>query len=112
MPAPSRRRRTARHIGSITGLPTWIAPQLSTLAAAVPEGDQWAHEIKLDGYRIHTRLDGGQVRLLTRTGLDWTEKYPTTAKALRAIGAQQAYIGGELCALADDASNHFFSPLS
>ena len=75
MPAPSRRHRTVRLTGPITGLPTWIGPQLSKLAETVPEGDQWAHEIKLDGYRLHARLDRGQVKLLTRTGLDWSEKY-------------------------------------
>ncbi len=107
MPAPSRRRRPLRHTGPITGLPTWVAPQLSKLAEAVPEGDQWAHEIKLDGYRMHARLDGGQARLLTRTGLDWTEKYPSTAKALGAIDVREAYIDGELCALAETGITSF-----
>jgi bifunctional non-homologous end joining protein LigD len=68
-----------RPTDSTTGLPTWIAPQLSRLARTVPDGDQWVHEIKLDGYRMHGRMDHGQVKLLTRTGLDWTEKYPSTA---------------------------------
>jgi bifunctional non-homologous end joining protein LigD len=100
MPTTSRRRRAVRQTSPITGLPTWVAPQLSKPAETVPEGDQWAHEIKLDGYRMHARLDGGQARLLTRTGLDWTEKYPTTASALGAVNVQQAYIDGELCAVA------------
>ncbi len=55
----------------------------------MPEGDHWGHEIKLDGDRMHGRLDRGQVKLLTRTGLDWTEKYPTTVKALKALRARQ-----------------------
>ena len=54
-------------------LPEWIRPQLTELVDAAPEGDQWLHEIKFDGFRMHARLDGGAVRLLTRTGLDWTE---------------------------------------
>ena len=41
-----------------------------------------AHELKYDGYRIHARLDRGSVRLLTRTGLDWTDRYGATARAL------------------------------
>ncbi|HEX3523167.1 MAG TPA: hypothetical protein VHT52_13895 [Stellaceae bacterium] len=41
-----------------------------------PDGPEWLHEIKFDGYRMHARLDRGIVRLLTRTGLDWTHKYP------------------------------------
>ena len=41
-----------------------------------PDGPDWLHEIKYDGYRMHARLDRGAVKLLTRTGLDWTHKYP------------------------------------
>jgi ATP-dependent DNA ligase len=57
-------------------LPQWVRPQLTQLVDAPPEGDQWLHEIKYDGYRMHARLDRGAVKLLTRTGLDWTHKYP------------------------------------
>jgi bifunctional non-homologous end joining protein LigD len=96
-----------RYTGPITGLPTWIPPQLTKLAETVPEGDRWAHEIKLDGYRMHGRLDRGQVKLLTRTGLDWTEKYPTTVNALKAISGEQAYIDGELCAVAENGVTSF-----
>jgi len=56
-------------------LPTFIKPQLSRLVREAPEGPDWLHEIKYDGYRMHARLDAGDVRLLTRTGLDWTQKY-------------------------------------
>jgi ATP-dependent DNA ligase len=45
-------------------LPEWIPPQLTQLVDAAPEGDQWLHEIKFDGYRMHARLDRGGVRLL------------------------------------------------
>ena len=107
IPAASRRRRSVRRAGPITGLPDWIAPQLTKLAETVPEGDHWVHEIKLDGYRMHARLDRGQVKLLTRTGLDWSDKYPTTAKALKAIRAQQAYIDGELCAVDETGITSF-----
>jgi ATP-dependent DNA ligase len=54
-------------------LPEWIPPQLTQLVDAAPEGDEWLHEIKFDGYRMHARLDRGTVKLLTRTGLDWTQ---------------------------------------
>jgi ATP-dependent DNA ligase len=45
-------------------LPEWIAPQFTPLVDAAPEGDEWLHEIKFDGYRMHARLDRGRVRLL------------------------------------------------
>src|SRR5438105_11518184 len=65
-----------------TALPSWIKPQLTKLVDQPPEGPEgpeWLHEIKFDGYRIHARLDRGAVRLLTRTDLDWTHKYPAIA---------------------------------
>ena len=49
-------------------------PQLTQLVDAPPDGDDWLHEIKYDGYRMMARLDHGAVKLLTRTGLDWTHK--------------------------------------
>jgi ATP-dependent DNA ligase len=47
-------------------LPQWVRPQLTELVDAAPDGDQWLHEIKYDGYRMHARLDCGAVKLLTR----------------------------------------------
>jgi ATP-dependent DNA ligase len=64
-PTMARRLTAARAV-----LPKWIKPQLTQLVDAAPEGDQWLHEIKFDGYRMHARLDRGSVKLLTRTGLD------------------------------------------
>ena len=53
-----------------SGFPKWIRPQLTALVNAAPDGREWLHEIKFDGYRMHARLDRGAVRLLTRSGLD------------------------------------------
>ena len=91
----------------MTALPRWVRPQLTQLVDAAPEGDQWLHEIKFDGYRMHTRLDHGAVRLLTRTGLDWTHKYPSIAEAVASFGAQQAYLDGELCGVGPDGITSF-----
>jgi bifunctional non-homologous end joining protein LigD len=55
------------------------------------------HDIKLDGYRMAARTDGGRAQLLTRTGLDWTDKYPSIIAALANVRAKTAYIDGELC---------------
>jgi ATP-dependent DNA ligase len=81
----------------MTALPQWVRPQLTQLVDAAPEGDQWLHEIKYDGYRMHARLDQVAVKLLTRTGLDWTQKYPAIAEAVASLDARQAYLDGELC---------------
>jgi ATP-dependent DNA ligase len=60
------------------------------------------HEIKLDGYRMAARIDNGRVQLLTRTGLNWTAKYPTAVAALASLNVKTAYLDGELCGV-DDA---------
>jgi ATP-dependent DNA ligase len=66
-----------------SALPEWMRPQLTQLASEAPDGDQWLHEIKYDGFRMHARLDHGEVRLLTRNGLNWTSKYPQIAGRCR-----------------------------
>ena len=88
-------------------LPQWIRPQLTQLVDAAPDGEQWLHEIKFDGYRMQARLDRGAVKLLTRTGLDWTHKYPAIAAALSSIDARQAYLDGELCGVGPDGITSF-----
>ena len=88
-------------------LPQWIRPQLTELVDAAPDGPEWLHEIKFDGYRIHARLDRGAVRLLTRTGLDWTHKYPAIAAAVSSLRADQAYLDGELCGVGPDGTTSF-----
>jgi DNA ligase D-like protein (predicted ligase) len=78
-------------------LPPFVPPQLSQPVKKPPSGPQWLHEIKLDGYRMAARIDNGRVQLLTRTGLDWTHKYPSAATALANLDVQTAYLDGELC---------------
>jgi DNA ligase D-like protein (predicted ligase) len=90
-----------------TALPIWIKPQLTRLVDEPPEGPEWLHEIKFDGYRMHARLDRGAVRLLTRTGLDWTNKYPAVAAAVVSLPARQAYLDGELCGVRPDGTTSF-----
>jgi ATP-dependent DNA ligase len=90
-----------------TALPSWIKPQLTKLVDQPPDGSEWLHELKFDGYRMHARLDRGAVRLLTRTGLDWTHKYPATAAAVASLPARQAYLDGELCGVRPDGTTSF-----
>jgi bifunctional non-homologous end joining protein LigD len=89
------------------GLPEWITPQLTQLVDAAADGDEWLHEIKFDGYRMHARLDRSSMRLLTRTGLDWTHKYPAIAAAVSSLGARLAYLDGELCGVFPDGITSF-----
>jgi DNA ligase D-like protein (predicted ligase) len=83
-------------------LPHFVPPQLSQPVEKPPSGPQWVHEIKLDGYRMAARIDNGRAQLLTRTGLDWTGKYPSAIAALSNINVKTAYLDGEFCGV-DDA---------
>jgi DNA ligase D-like protein (predicted ligase) len=89
-------------------LPQFVPFQLSQPVEKPPSGPQWVHEIKLDGFRMAARLDNGRVQLLTRTGLDWTHKYPSAAAALTNVNVKTAYIDGELCGV-DEAGMPSFS---
>jgi bifunctional non-homologous end joining protein LigD len=77
-------------------LPHTLAPQLASLAAAAPTSGDWSWEIKLDGYRLMTRIDGGTVRLITRGGHDWSDKMPALVKALAGLQLQSAWLDGEI----------------
>jgi DNA ligase D-like protein (predicted ligase) len=97
----------ARTAAARSALPQWIRPQLTQLVPQAPDGDQWLHEIKYDGFRMHARLDQGEVRLLTRNGLNWTGKYPQIAGAVSSLHARQAYLDGELCGVRPDGITSF-----
>jgi bifunctional non-homologous end joining protein LigD len=88
-------------------LPRWVEPQLSKLVEKAPSGPQWVHEIKFDGYRMAVRIERGKVQLLTRSGLDWTERYPATAVTLAQLPVKTAYIDGELCGVCADGVTSF-----
>ncbi len=92
---------------ALSSPPKFVAPQLSLLVEAPPDGADWVHEIKWDGYRIHIRIEDGVACLLTRTGLDWTHRYKGIAKAAAAPAVRNAYLDGELCALRPDGTASF-----
>ena len=77
-------------------LPGFIEPALASLAEKAPVGDRWVHEVKFDGYRLLARLDHGRVKLLTRSGLDWTSKFASVKKALEALPVVTAFLDGEV----------------
>jgi DNA ligase D-like protein (predicted ligase) len=88
-------------------LPRRIPPQLCQPIEIAPSGPQWLHEIKLDGFRTSARIERGRVQLLTRTGLDWSDKYPNVVAALEKVRAKTAYLDGELCGVGDDGLPSF-----
>lgn len=88
-------------------MPKFVPPCLATLYSDVARGDQWIHEIKFDGYRIQARIDGDDIRLLTRTGLDWTGRFGAIKRALAGLKLRSAILDGEVV-VEDDAGASSF----
>ncbi|MGH7474689.1 MAG: DNA ligase D [Longimicrobiales bacterium] len=86
---------------------TAVKAQLATLVDAVPEGDDWLHEIKFDGYRLLCRLEKGEAALVTRNGKDWTERFAPLARAATSLAANAALLDGEAVALNDSGRSDF-----
>jgi bifunctional non-homologous end joining protein LigD len=76
--------------------PEFVAPQLATLVREPPQGDEWFHELKFDGYRMLCHLSRGKARFWSRNGKDWTEKFPNLAQAMKAFPATTAILDGEV----------------
>jgi len=73
----------------------FVAPCIPTLAHKPPSGPDWVHEIKHDGYRLIVRQDGMAVRLFTRRGHDWTDRYPAIAAVAAKLRAKSFTLDGE-----------------
>ena len=82
-------------------------PQLATLVKSAPEGDEWLHEIKYDGYRMGCLLEGSRVRLISRNGKDWTDAFPPIAAAAGRLGVRRALLDGEAAVVMQDGRTGF-----
>lgn len=85
----------------------FIEPCLAKLVGTAPEGPQWVHEIKFDGYRLQAHVEKGKVRLYTRSGLDWTARFPTIVKGLEALAIGSAVLDGEAVVETADGVSSF-----
>ncbi|WP_353641448.1 hypothetical protein [Mesorhizobium sp. WSM2239] len=68
---------------------------IPTLVDKPPEGKEWMHEVKYDGYRTQIVIAGERARAFTRRGFDWTKKYLPIVEAARRLG-RDCHLGGEL----------------
>lgn len=100
-PRPKSPRKNTRTIGP------FVEPQLATLVEKPPEGPNWVHEIKYDGYRIQAAKLNGAVQLYARSGLDWTGKLPHLAAAVAALPVRSARLDGEIVVLEERGRSSF-----
>jgi ATP-dependent DNA ligase len=80
---------------------------LPTAAKVVPDGHDWLHEIKYDGYRLRVEPNGKTVRLLTKNGHNWTSRFPWIVEAALKNREQQFVIDGEAVVLGVDGVSEF-----
>ncbi|WP_342737439.1 RNA ligase family protein [Bradyrhizobium sp. B117] len=73
----------------------------------VPTGPDWLHEIKLDGYRMKLVREGKRVRLITKGGHDWTNRYPWIVESALKIRNKQFILDGEAVVLGVDGTSDF-----
>ena len=88
-----------------TSMPEFISPQLCKSVSRPPSGEDWVHEIKLDGYRMQLRIANGEAVMRTRKGLDWTERFKAIADAARSM--PDAILDGEVVALDHNGAPDF-----
>ncbi|MET0568932.1 MAG: DNA ligase D, partial [Hyphomicrobiaceae bacterium] len=97
--------KKARKAVKAKAMPEFVKPQLCKAVSHPPSGDDWVHEVKLDGYRMQLRVERGKAQLRTRKGLDWTDKFGAIAKAASAL--PDAIVDGEVAAIGDHGATDF-----
>jgi bifunctional non-homologous end joining protein LigD len=84
-----------------------LKPPLATSITKVPSGERWVHEIKFDGYRVQVHLANESIKVFTRRGHDWTNRFKNVANDAWHIGAGSAIIDGEVVVPAADGTTDF-----
>jgi bifunctional non-homologous end joining protein LigD len=92
-------------------MPGFLSPELASSIEQPPEGDEWLHELKLDGYRIQIHVDEKdgkrRARLFTRKGLDWTHRMRDVAEAAAHLPSPAVILDGEVVVLNEKGGTSF-----
>ena len=109
LPKPPREDKPAKVADAPRrALPATLAPQLATLVDGPPgDPEEWLYELKFDGYRLLTRIEGKSVQCFTRNGHDWSAKLPELVAALKKLGARSAWLDGEIVVDSDKGAPDF-----
>ena len=91
----------------VTSRLRFIEPQLASSVEKPPEGKHWIHEIKHDGYRSQVVIERGQVRVFSRNGHDWSDRYPSIVRAAINLPCKSAIIDGEAIVQNDNGASDF-----
>jgi bifunctional non-homologous end joining protein LigD len=100
-------RKKPAAIGVKAPYPGFIEPALATSIEQVPGGERWLHEIKFDGYRVQVQLVNEAVKVFTRRGNDWTNRFRKIADDAWHIAAGSAIIDGEVVVPAENGTTDF-----
>ncbi len=93
--------------GRKSALPRFLPPALATLVDTPPMDQGWLFEVKYDGYRALIAADGDAVRIHTRTGLDWTARYPAIVEAVAALNLPATLLDGEITVIGKSGVTNF-----
>jgi bifunctional non-homologous end joining protein LigD len=94
-------------------LPKFVPPQLALQVTEAPDGSEWIHELKLDGYRMQGRIATARgntsrsATLITRSGLDWTHRMRDIAAALAELPVEDALLDGEVAVFDEEGKTNF-----
>ena len=106
-PRVSKRSRSGSADGLEDLMRRYPEVQLATLADTAPDGADWLHEIKFDGYRLLAFVADGECRLRTRNGKDWTGRFPSLTRALHSLKAKSAVLDMEAVILNAEGKSSF-----
>ena len=104
---PAARAASAPKGARAATLPEQVDLQLATLVERPPDTGDWLYEVKFDGYRVLVRLEGGEVSLHSRNGLNWSGQFPAINAALARLHSANALLDGELCYVTPEGQSSF-----
>lgn len=104
---PIRKRDKTQPRLPFDPMPSRVEPALALLKRKPPSGNDWVWEVKWDGYRLAVHIEPNRVRILTRGGYDWTDRFPAIASAARELGPATMILDGEAVILDEQGRSDF-----